>query len=815
MTSDGESRIQKLVGWYRSHVKPFLTKIESPKSEEFERDSDRLQVREKRLSEELAVCVLGNSGVGKSTLINALVAGKEILLPAGGVGPLTAQALTVCYSKRARFEVQYHSPQNLWQLIFALEQIHKKDATLPQIDVSEGEGPETVLDTEIIEEIRRDLDTPQDADPAVQKEQIERREQLKKQAQLMVKGNQDNTAELPYLIDSLRYVGGWKTRGSGGRLLKEDRERLQRLKIALELSKQNKAYVQQSTDHNSPRFRDELKAHASGFLAPLIKEIRVFWDSPLLKQGLAVIDLPGIGIAGDVHRDITSKWIREKARAIVLVVDHRGITQPTADLLYKSGFLNSLLYSSEDPADDPILIIAVVKVDDIADSMYATDKSKRKAAYFKDVCDETEKTVKAQLRAELEKIWSPDVGEGSDQRAKVLNNIMNTLQIHPVSAIQYRRILENDEDDRPFLSEAEQTNIPRFVRALDELVRARRQRIAQALHEAGDNFFLQVNGAVKLIHAQWRDDHHAQVEADQLRTELMEFIAPKQKEFYTRQGAFREFLKNTIPKRIDALVKEASRKAEKDIQRYLRELGEAHWNTLKAAVRRGGTFMGTRHIDLPVDFALRFEEPVAEVWATTLLKEIRSTTKDFTDDCISLVDEVVSWAKEQGTRVSADLIEAQREAIKADAIKLTAVGREMVQELRESVKTSLIKCIEPPIRRKCAAFVKKGDNVGTGVKIRILVLFSELAEGVIAAASEPAIQLLITNFRGVEEEIRAVLKQYEDPLLTSADAIVSSHENRIRRSEAQKRKAVLSEIETILESIPDSYRSLIEASLSA
>jgi hypothetical protein len=341
MSAGNKSRLQELIAWYRALVKPFLVRVESQKVEEFDRDSDRLEARDARSDDELAICFLGNSGVGKSTLINALVAGKEILLPAGGVGPLTAQALTVYYSERARFEAQYHSPQNLWQLIFALEQIHKKDASLPQSDGTEEEGPESLLASEIIEEIRRDFDFPPDADPTSQKEQIERREQFKKQAQLMVKGNQDNTAELPYLIDSLRSVGGWKTRGKN-QPPKEDRERLQRLKAALERAKQNEPYVQESTDHN-PRFRDELKAHASGFLAPLIKELRVFWDSPLLKQGLAVIDLPGIGIAGDVHRDITSKWIREKARAIVLVVDHRGITQAAADLLYKSGFLNSLL----------------------------------------------------------------------------------------------------------------------------------------------------------------------------------------------------------------------------------------------------------------------------------------------------------------------------------------------------------------------------------------------------------------------------------------------------------------------------------------
>ena len=96
-------------------------------------------------------------------------------------------------------------------------------------------------------------------------------------------------------------------------------------------------------------------------------------------------------------------------------------------------------------------------------------------------------------------------------------------------------------------------------------------------------------------------------------------------------------------------------------------------------MRRGGTFVGARHIDLPVDFALRFEEPVAEVWATKLLKEIRSTTNTFTEDCVSLVEEVALWAKGQGTRVSAAILDAQREGIKADSKKLTAVGKEMVK----------------------------------------------------------------------------------------------------------------------------------------
>ena len=371
---------------------------------------------------------------------------------------------------------------------------------------------------------------------------------------------------------------------------------------------------------------------------------------------------------------------------------------------------------------------------------------------------------------------------------------MSTVQIHPVSAIQYRRVLENDPEEPAFIRTEEESNIPRFQIALKEIAEARRQRITESLNEATENFFSLLNAAVNIIHAQWTEGDRAQEQAARLRQDLLDFIAPKQKEFYSRQGGFRAFLKHTVPQRIEALVSDASRKAEKEIQHYLNGLRDAHWNTLKASVSRGGTYSGARHIDLPVDFALRFEEPVAEVWATKLLKEIRSTTKEFTDDCVSLVEEVAAWAKDQGTRVSAAILEAQEQAIKADSKKLTAVGKEMVQEMRESVKASLIKCIESPIRRKCAAFIEKGDGIGTGVKRRILELFEELAKDVVAAAAQPATKLLINNFITVEEEIRSVLKQYDDPLLSAANEIVASHKNRVRRSNAQKRKAVLEEM---------------------
>jgi len=250
-------------------------------------------------------------------------------------------------------------------------------------------------------------------------------------------------------------------------------------------------------------------------------------------------------------------------------------------------------------------------------------------------------------------------------------------------------------------------------------------------------------------------------------------------------------------------VSEAQRTAGKEIFIYVRELElHAHWATLRAAVRRGGTFFGARHIDLPRDFALRFEEPIADVWGRSVLKEIRARTKSFAQDCIELVTDVADWAHNQGARVQPRLVDAQGEAIKADMMQLEAVGRDMVDELRETVKNTLIEAIEAPIRKKCRQFVERNEHLGTGTKWRILNLFRELAEEVTETASGPANRILKDCFRSVEQEIQSTLKNHQDPLRTVTETIVEAHELHVKRSDAQKRKRVLDDVRRLLGTTP-------------
>ena len=197
-----------------------------------------------------------------------------------------------------------------------------------------------------------------------------------------------------------------------------------------------------------------IHAHAAGSLAPLVMEMEVAWPSEMLRDGLVLVDPPGVGIAHDVHKEVTRRWIRERAAAVTLVVDNRGLTEAVVDLLRKSEFLNRLLYYTGDAAvGRPSLMIAVVRVDEIAETLYQeqTKAPKRpKAAFFDEVCEKAERTVREQFRGYLRAVWAKDDTAESVDVAKqeVIEALVSDVQVQALSASQYRKIEVADPDGR-------------------------------------------------------------------------------------------------------------------------------------------------------------------------------------------------------------------------------------------------------------------------------------------------------------------------------------------------------------------------------
>jgi hypothetical protein len=77
-----------------------------------------------------------------------------------------------------------------------------------------------------------------------------------------------------------------------------------------------------------------------------------------------------------------------------------------------------------------------------------------------------------------------------------------------------------------------------------------------------------------------------------------------------------------------------------------------------------------------------------------------------------------------------------------------------------------------------------------------------MAEEVSEAAKDPASSILQKLFKDVEREILDAFKEHENPLDELAEAIVSSQETYLKRSDAQKRGKTLASLDEIWKTMP-------------
>ena len=722
----------QFTAWYHDQARPLVLQLDPSRADEWDADLAWLAREGAKPLPETAVCFLGNAGVGKSTLINALAGGADAVLPSGGVGPLTAQALEVRYAERPSFEATYHPPVQLSRLVsglrlaFAAELL---DATADGVSGTDDSDPSGVADPE------------GDAAPT-QEFGGSRRDELRKQARLLVTGRQDGDAELTYLLTGLR--AAIEPGDANFRLLRpEDRERSLRLRRAMDAARQGQRFIV-AASATPDEFRGQLHDHAAGFMAPLIQKLHVEYPSELLKAGVTLVDLPGVGVAGDIYRKITTQWVREKARAIVLVVDRSGITEAVADLLRSSEFLNRLMYAATAPAEDAVsLLVAVTRVYDVAAENWRNDRSRSKLDHFRDLRGQLQTQLRQQLQDQLAAVLGPGDRTLSATERLVIGRVVEDVKIHPLSAVEYRKLLLDDEDDRAFVRDAAETGVPPLVDDLRDLAVRRQSMWRCELIKRQTDF---VDRVLKTLQATVPATEGVAAElaeeATRLRETFRDFVAEKRQEYNVRLGRFGEFWKGTLPQLVEREVLLARQAATPRMRAYLAQLADAHAATLQAAVNRGGTFHGAKRIDLPHDLALCFDGAVAERWGSPILQAIRDRTWEFAGDCVALVDETVEWARGHNCPQVAERLATQVEALRADALQATVAGLDRTAEIRERINQRLVTAVEVPIRARCQQFREGEFNQGRGVKSRVLALFAELGEEVAEAAGAQALPLL-------------------------------------------------------------------------
>ncbi len=789
VTSKQRPTWQKLERWYDEKARSTIEEWDPQRVSSLDSARERLKRLADTVERQFKVCILGKAGVGKSTLLNALIDEKLAVLPQGGIGPLTAQAIVVQHADEAYFHVRYHGRQRLNQVLFALQR--QAELEFGWEDRTTLDAVRSELDAESIAEV--EFEVPPTASEAGAKASPAKGEGYLQQGRLIVQGDQfAKTEDIRYVVDGLRACLDLQP-VFGSVLTPEDQSRVGLVKEILPpraTKKTSSQTVERKVARASPNFLKTLKEHAAGALAPLVAELHVGWPAPVLASGATLVDLPGVGIANDEYRRVTQLHVRD-ARAVGIVVDRAGLDEASAEMLRDTGFLNSLLLESGDEKAEPIhLFIAVVKLDLTADdlvdeAMNAGDEADWLSC-FEDSRRRAIDMVKGQFKLELNKL-AADSGESTRKDMEALvARLLNAVEVFPVAAMEYRKLhMKNGAK----IQSPAQSFIPQLGSAIESAAAERRERLEAAFADSLRSFHHALESALGILEERARKDERVETEVRALRDEFQRFSEPLSKEMAARKGAFRTFLRETVPSQITGRLLSATEEVRKDLQRHLKKYREYPWQTLRATVRRGGAFVGARTVDMPSELTLKFEEPVALLWSKEILTLIRRRTRELGDDNIRVATSVVDWAKSQGGRVPPRVVELLESDLRTDSRQLADVGKDAIDDLKERVKHALYEATQTRIRKACQKFVDDGRANGVGVKDRMHSFFeTELADAVLEAARPAAETVLTKNYEEVQDEVLAALKKLVDPVDRASELVVERHATAILKKDKEKRE---------------------------
>lgn len=738
---------RRVLSWYFDTARPVVQRCAPSRLVDLDDAGVRLKKLADAASSTTTIGLLGHSNIGKTSLLNAILVGRGILLPADGAGPCTAQATHVSYAEQPHLRAFYRETGWVQGLLHQLEEgLESEEGDLP-LDPMEAEAGAGLESAGAL-------------------------------ARLLVTGDPMDTAPIAYLAACLRIVLGQSMRVAGAPSAR-DADRLRRIRKALEAGRH-----ECSLTGGRARFQAELALHAAGFLAPLTARLELGWKSSVLRDGLCLVDLPGVGIAADPYQDVAQEWMRTSPQAIALVVDTAGVTQDAFELLRSSGIFGRILESAGDPSADPVaLLVVVTKADLTAQATWLRDTSRP----WHECLAEARETLAAMARRQvgtlitraLEGVRLPD--------GSLIARIKSRLRVEAITSAEFAKLIAKHPADPARIQDRAQSGLPVFVAAMHEVVKAYEERRRAQTLAAARQLDQRLRATLYVARERASDTPATPVDVERTRRAIESRAQALKTGLDRARSDYRDHLVRELPQQFEQLAQEArSRGDQVLIGDYIDWLDGRNYQRLLATLRKGGRWNG---IHIARDLAERFVEPISASWKHSILQVLR-------DRSLALAATGIKQARSLADSLEADGLLSRRELVdglmlqmEAEAESLSELGSDIAKGLRVQLRDRLLMLLEAGIASQCQR-IAAHEKGGPGAKRRLLRGVERMIHRWLEDA-EPILAAVLRDIRhSLADEARRSLERLGDPLSQTVDAILlveTSEEGAGKLSRSQRR----------------------------
>ena len=692
--------------------------------------------------EPITIALLGDSGHGKSTLINAVI-DKEIL-PTSGSKVCTAGIIRIKHSSRQDFKVTIvFTSQESWlaEVEDFVTQLKSDLESARENDHEDGK-------------FRKSESKPDLRDLAL-RSRIEAVYGTRQFSTLLT------TADISNLIlPNIAQVAF----AEGSRSFEE--------KSVVEIRRLLSKYIV------IPDNKDETELE--GQIWPLVDSVLVEGDFPAIAHGAELVDLPGLNDSNPAREKMTLDFLHSAKFIVIVFHPKREIPKGVEEILTSPIFMDKILESGKKDA----LTFVATHCDqlDMSDEMFEHLDSKASSEEYGEIRKSHAIEVTSRgLKVIAEKLASRYQTE--IEKTNIRYAIIESRKV-AVSAQDYlnlRRREQGKVTDQVRFTTLPATGIVTLREQLrDQVLLAGPRVLVLRIY----NELLQVMNGLSLFNDLEITSIAMRNEANFEKFKVLgETIGQLTNELHMATRLFEEEFGEKLKKRSDFFLTQVLPKEELEISIYIDfrdEIKRLYWNTLRATLTRGGVFYSPTFGEINLfkriwdpmlksslgPWTLYFEEILPE-----LLDEIREGIGELAESySVQMVgalevseensviqDSISSLVSKIETQTSGSLV-SLKSSLK---VELTAARSQLVDLITKSVQTEMLPFV-----------LIASEERGTGMKGRMVHTLSEAAYASIPKIFENSRNSISNTVHESTERVSALIKEAVESLISETTEIV-------------------------------------------
>jgi len=674
----------------------------------------------------ISVALLGSSGVGKSTLLNALV----------GVPILSEDDRRFC------------------------------TAAVTILRYSSEPGFRARLTFSSLEQWERELNACKNELEALQEEVGEEQDLESKEL-------------FRYYREKLRVVYGLGPEESidfSALVLPED--------LRSRMVKRNEPLV---LKHDEVReFKAQLKEYVTskGRYWPLIQTVEIEGSFDALRNGVELVDLPGVNDPNPAREEITRQYLRSAPHIWLIFHTRRGLTKDVRDFMFEPDLLRQFLM--EGKVDTLTLVGTHAESVDANEEVlreYGLDPDAPADRLIRVRNAEVVRDVSAAL-GEIAEAVADRAGEGVEGRQN-LQKRLGRSPIFTVASKDYQKLRKITRGGNPPVLTEPETQIPDLIHHLARLAEGQDIDAHAAEIEKRLDLFIK---DVQFFFRSWREQLSTQGDGDRRRRDALRERCKNPKEkLRLRLNEVVETANGTFEARRELFSEKlggAVEKSKKQLGEVISNWNQMHWATLRATVSRDGSFVSPssgRRYNLNEDVCRPLLDSIPFAWDDFFgaqLDKLLAVSKEKLEGHADLfiaelqIEALKSHLVEvQSTEAIQSELDAAKESLALQINSAKAALEQTIRQTRQDLSGNIAVTISSVM---APAYEQAKRESGRGLKQRIIALLHHHAHASVTQMFDTVQRDLSEGVGILGGQLGSQLGRLEEYVLQQAERVVQN-----------------------------------------